>query len=208
MQDTIEACSRIERNISKPQAVTLGRLPKVIADAIAGNQSAWRELYQRYDSLIFSTVRPFRLSAINIEDLRQTVWLRLVVHLKNLREPNALPGWIVTTTRNEALKILKFNRRWEPMDPLVDSRLHQIDHVDLGESLHQAERRHALRAVINELRPEHQELLRLLLADPKLSYSDISLRLGIPVGSIGPTRARCLAKLRGYLALHAVSEVA
>jgi len=97
MQNTIEARSLRERKLPTTD-VNLGRLPRVIADAVAGNQSAWRELYQRYDSLISSTVRPFRLSANNIEDLRQMVWLQLVVHLKNLREPNALPGWIVTTT--------------------------------------------------------------------------------------------------------------
>jgi len=105
-----------------------------------------------------------------------------------------------------ALRILKFNLRWEPLDPLVDSRLHQIDHIDPGEDLHRAEWRHALRAVIGELRPNTRNSSGCYWPTRNCRIRKISLRLGIPLGSIGPTRARCLEQLRGSLILHAVSD--
>ena len=204
MEDAVESPAPFaEHNWTMP-AVELTEVTPLIADAIAGDQRAWRELHRRYSPLIGVTARKFRLSASNVDDVSQTVWLRLLMHMKDLREPRALPGWIVTTTRNEALRMLRSDRWSEPADPMADSRLQVVDRAEPDESLHRMERRRAVRAVIGELLPQHRELFRLLLADPQPSYSEISDRLGIPIGSIGPTRARCLARLRGTSALQAL----
>jgi len=208
MQVALETQPSFDLDNPATRTVNQTDITLLVANAIRGSQSAWRELYQRYDSLISSTARQFRLSDGNLEDLHQSVWLQLVLHLKDLREPRALPGWIVTTTRNEALKIIRCNWRCELADPLTDPRLHQVDDTQPDENLNRSERQGALHAVIGELRPEHQELLRLLLADPQLSYAEISRRLGIPVGSIGPTRARCLSRLRVSSALSSVGPAA
>jgi len=208
MHDALE--SYPSRDITEPAARsnTPGDITSLVAGAIGGSESAWRELYRRYDCLISSTGRQYRLTDGNREDLNQSVWLQLVLHLKDLREPCALPGWIVTTTRNEALKIIRRNQRCELADPLSDARLHRVDDTEPDENLSRTERRRALHAVIGELRPQHQKLFHLLLADPQLSYAEISLRLGIPVGSIGPTRARCLSRLRASPALTGLSPAA
>lgn len=184
------------------------RIEIVIAAAIDGSQSAWRVLHQRFASLIISTSHHYGLSTSDVDDVSQTVWLRLVLHLKDIREPRALPGWIVTTTRNESIRALSAGRRAEPVDPMADPRLQQVDHAEPDENLHRVERRQTLYSVLGELRPRHRELFRLLLADPQVSYSEISRRLGIPAGSIGPTRARCLDQLRATNAVRAMSMTA
>lgn len=122
-----------------------------------------------------------------------------------VREPRALPGWIVTTTRNEALRTLSAQRRVEPADPQVDDRLDTVNNEDLATNLLRAEQRQAVRAGLEELRSEHRELL-LLVSDSEISYRQISRRLGMPTGSIGPTRARCLQKLRDTTAVQALAS--
>jgi RNA polymerase sigma factor (sigma-70 family) len=170
-------------------------LPELVAAAVSGNRAAWNSLVERFAPLITSVIRRFRLTESDADDVRQNTWLRLVEHLEGIREPRALPGWIVTTTRNEALRVLSARRRVEPADPQIDDRLDTINNEDLATNLLLAERRQAVRAGLAELRSEHRELL-LLVSDPEISYRQISRRLGMPTGSIGPTRARCLQKLR------------
>jgi RNA polymerase sigma factor (sigma-70 family) len=170
-------------------------LPDLVAAAAAGNQAAWAGLVERFAPLISSVIRRYRLAPADAGDVRQTVWLRLVEHIGDLREPRALPGWIATTTRNEAQRVMAARRRVHPVDPQVQSRLDRPSHVDLDENLLRLEAQAAVHAGLNELRPEHRDLLTLLFADPELSYQQISRELGIPTGSIGPTRARSLQKL-------------
>jgi RNA polymerase sigma factor (sigma-70 family) len=170
-------------------------LPELVAAAVSGNRAAWNSLVERFAPLVTSVIRRFRLTESDADDVRQNTWLRLVEHLEGIREPRALPGWIVTTTRNEALRVLSARRRVEPADPQIDDRLDTINNEDLATNLLLAERRQAVRAGLAELRSEHRELL-LLVSDPEISYRQISRRLGMPTGSIGPTRARCLQKLR------------
>jgi RNA polymerase sigma factor (sigma-70 family) len=180
-------------------------LPELVAAAVSGNRAAWNSLVERFAPLITSVIRRFRLTESDADDVRQNTWLRLVEHLEGIREPRALPGWIVTTTRNEALRVLSARRRVEPADPQIDDRLDTINNEDLATNLLLAERRQAVRAGLAELRSEHRELL-LLVSDPEISYRQISRRLGIPTGSIGPTRARCLQKLRDTTTLRALAS--
>jgi len=176
-------------------------LRQTVAAAIASDPRAWNSLVERFTPLVSSVLRRYRLSESDSADASQNVWLALVRNLKNIREPAALPGWIASTTKNEALHVLSARRRTEPVDPQADSRLDIVEHVEMDAGMIRRERHRALRTGLHELRPEHQELLRLLISEPALSYHQISLQLGIPIGSIGPTRARCLRKLQSTEAL-------
>ena len=140
------------------------------------------------------------------DDVRQNLWMRLVEHLKDIREPRALPGWVMTTTRNEAIRVLAAKRRTEPVDPLQDGRLDRVERAELDANLLQDEYRLAVHEGLRELRPEHRELIELTFADAPISYQQISRRLGIPIGSIGPTRARCLKKLERTAAIRAIAS--
>lgn len=180
-------------------------LVDLVEAAARGDRQAWKVLHERYAPLIFSVCRRYRLDGSDADDVSQAVWLLLLQHLNRLREPSALPGWIGTTTKNEALRVLKARRRIEPADPMADSRFLSTDRPELDEDLIRADQRRALRQGLRQLRPEHRELMLLLLADPHLSYHEISRRLGIPVGSIGPTRARCLRRLRATTEVHAMT---
>jgi RNA polymerase sigma factor (sigma-70 family) len=186
---------------SDPDAV-----PELVALALQGNQRAWQDLVTRYSPLVSSVIRRYRMNESDADDVRQNLWLRLVEHLKDIREPRALPGWVMTTTRNEAIRVLAGKRRTEPVDPLSDDRLDQVEHTELDTNLLRAEDRDAVQAGLRELRPEHRELLELTFADAQISYQQISSRLGIPIGSIGPTRARCLKKLERTAAIRALAS--
>jgi RNA polymerase sigma factor (sigma-70 family) len=169
----------------------------LVLAAIDGNRDAWDSLVTRYTPLVAQITRRFRLSASDSEDVVQVVWLRVLQYLDQIREPRALPGWIATTARNESLRVVTKDNRTELVDPLTSTRLDSAEGgPDVDEALLAGERRDALRRGLAELEPKHRELLLLVCAEPAVSYGEISRRLGIPIGSIGPTRARCLAKLR------------
>jgi RNA polymerase sigma factor (sigma-70 family) len=171
----------------------------LVTAAADGNAEAWHELVDRYSPLLVSVIRRFRLSPSATEDVAQTVWLRMVEHLGALREPRALPMWITTTGKREALRHLYAERRSTPHDPLESgwtARTGAEAGSDPDAELLRAERHEALLAGLAELPSRQRELLLLLVADPPPSYAEISRRTGIPVGSIGPTRARALERLR------------
>jgi len=189
-------------------------LADLVQAAARGDRQAWEALYGRYTPLISSVCRRFRLTGDDADDVSQTVWLVLVQQLNRLREPSALPGWIVTTTKNEAMRVINAGRRMLPSDPMADNRFDRADRADrtepteLDDHLCLADQRRALADGLAQLRPEHRQLLLLLVADPRLSYQQISGRLGIPIGSIGPTRARCLRRLRDTRQIHALAAAA
>lgn len=165
--------------------------------ATGGDQEAWNDLVERYAPLVWSVIRSYRLSGQDAEDISQTLWLRLVEHLGGLREPAALPGWIATTTRNLCFQLMKGSRRTIPTDMSADPTMAtQADTVEFDKDLIRNERHQALLQAFAELPEVQRKLLMLLVADPPLSYTEISRRLGIPKGSIGPIRGRALRKLR------------
>lgn len=167
----------------------------LLAAAGRSDPRAWDEIVERYSPMLVAVAGRFRLSAAQVDDVAQTVWMRLVEHVGDLREPAALPGWIATTARREALRLLQADRRSMPLSPLAEAGL-VADAPLPDEELVAAERREALLAGLAELPPRMRELLLLLLEDPPLSYAAITERTGMPVGSIGPTRARALERLR------------
>lgn len=179
----------------------------LVAAASAGDERAWDELVRRYTPLVLSVIRSYGMSRADAADVNQTVWLRLVEHLNRLREPNALSGWLATTARRECYRLLRAGRRTQPFDPYDDSFGGQLDAsllVDTAspdEQLLRAERYQALREGFAQLSPRCQQLLSLLVGDPPASYRQIGERMEMPIGSIGPTQARCLQKLRDCPAL-------
>jgi len=181
-------------------------LPALVAASLAGDQSAWNNLVRRLSPLVSSVSRRYRLSETDIDDVGQNVWLSLLEHLKDIREPRALPGWIVTTTKNESLRILSAHRRIVPVDPQVDTRLDRVEQVEPDANLLRMERYRAVHSGLGELRPEQRELLSLFLTDQAMSYRQIGRELGIPVGSIGPTRARGLERLQATMAVQALAS--
>jgi RNA polymerase sigma factor (sigma-70 family) len=170
--------------------------------ATAGDEQAWQEIVERYAPLLASVIRRYQLTAAETQDVGQIVWLRLVEHLGDLREPRALPMWIITTAKRECLRCLSDRRRAVPYDPLDPSwQASPAEDAEPAAGLLNAEQHEALLAGLAELPERQRELLLLLVADPPLSYAEISQRTGIPVGSIGPTRGRALERLRQTFAL-------
>src|SRR5450755_4422207 len=173
-----------------------GTIQQLVHAAGQGDQRAWDELVVRYSPLLAGVIGRFRLPEGGAEDVAQTVWLRLVEHLGSLREAQALPMWIVTTARREALRHLQ-SRRWITLsDELERVGLGQDDDEGVDQGLLRGERREAHIAGLAELPGAQRSLLLLFLEDPPLPYAEIARRAGIPVGSIGPTRARALDRLR------------
>jgi len=174
--------------------------PSVIAlvtRVAEGDQAAWNEIVERYAPLVWSICLRYQLSRPDIDDVGQTVWLLLVEHVGGLRDPGALPGWLATTTRNECFRVLRARRRHDPGGlPTGEFMPPDPSAPMIEDDLIEAERNAALRAAFAELPAGCHALLSMLMSDPPPGYAEVSAALGIPVGSIGPTRARCLNRLR------------
>jgi len=172
--------------------------PSVIAlvtRAANSDQDAWNEIIERYAPLVWSICTRYQLKNQDIEDVGQTVWLLLVEQLGKLREPAALPGWLATTTQRECLRALTAARRTADAGTLDDA-LAVVDAAVIEQEILAAERNAALRTALGELPLRCRQLLAMLISDPPSSYTEISATLRIPIGSIGPQRARCLERLR------------
>jgi len=173
-------------------------LAELVAGLIAGDQTAWERVVRDYGGLLAAIARAQGLKPAEAAEVAQTTWLRLVERVHTLRAPEALGAWLATTARREAAHLRQLAGRQtlvadedsielqaaRPADPPVDASL-------LG-----SERDAAVRRAVGTLSGSCQELLGLLMADPPPSYATISAKLGMPVGSIGPIRGRCLACLR------------
>lgn len=184
-------------------------LHELVREARNGDGDGWNGLISRYGPLVRAVVMRYRLSASDVDDISQIVWLRLFENLSQLREINALPGWISTTTKREALRLVHLRLRRELVDPsLIASLALDVQTSGIDDAILRSERDQAIIDGLAELSPEHRRLLALLHAEPRLSYLEISRRLGMPPGSIGPTRARCLAKLRQAEAVRAYFSAA
>ncbi len=177
----------------------------LVAGALDGESTSWDRLVARFTPLVLSIVRRNRLQDAEAQDVVQTVWLRLVEHLGAIREPRALPGWIATTTRNECHHVTGGHRPVPSAD--LDARGRPDDAPGPDRDLLAEERHEALLAALAELPERQRELLLLLIEDPPLPYEEIGRRLGMPIGSIGPTRARAIARIRSHRAVQALLEV-
>lgn len=174
-------------------AVQVGTLLEAAAD---GDERAWSELVAQFHGLLWATARACGLSEADAADVTQTTWMRLAEHLGRITQPAALPGWLVSTTRREAICVSKRARR-SPPAVLIGSL--DLDDHSAVELLMRAERHKELRAAFRRLGERCRLLLAMLSADARYSYDEISSQVDIPVGSIGPTRRRCLTKLAELL---------
>jgi RNA polymerase sigma factor (sigma-70 family) len=177
---------------------------QLVAAALQGDHTSWNRLVDRFTPLLLSVIRRHRLQGDDAEDVVQTVWLRLVEKLEGIREPEALPGWIITTARNECLHLIKARRFVSPTDLEDRGWPEGTGPSAVDSDLLEVERHEALLMALAELPERQRALLLLLIEDPPLSYEEIGRRLGVPVGSIGPTRARALARVRAYEAVQAL----
>ena len=169
----------------------------LVARARNGDQYAWDALVERHAPLIWAICRRYQLPGADAEDVAQAVWLQLVGQLDNIRNPAAVAGWLATTTRRECYRVLRAAWRPQAAGQALDAETVPDEQTPAAEQeLLAAERRAALREAFAQLNPRDQQLIAILIADPPVPYAEISARLGIPVGSIGPNRARCLDKLR------------
>lgn len=175
----------------------------LVARAKLGHNDAWTAIHERYGALVRSIARRYRLSGADTDDVSQAVWMKLFQNIGKLRSPEALPGWIATTASNEckreAVRLSRVTLVDTTENPAAFSRDESDDAID--SDVLRAEAQQAVQRGLAELTPRQRELLLLVVAEPPLSYAEISRRLGMPVGSIGPTRARCLEKLRATAAL-------
>jgi RNA polymerase sigma factor (sigma-70 family) len=195
MNETLHAPSNGLDDGQAPPAGDYSVVADLVAGARNGDRQAWDALVARYAPLIWSICRRYGISGPAAEDVAQHVWLHLVESLNDLRDPAALPGWISTTTRRECYRIRRVQDLMagdtQVLENLPDGHAKTVDH-----ELLMAERHATLRAAVARLPLRFQRLLALLVADPPLPYAEISARLGIPVGSIGPNRSRSLDRLR------------
>ena len=170
----------------------------MVGDAAAGDQTSWDGLVDRFAGLVWHIARAHRLGDADAADVTQTVWLRLVESLPRLREPAAVGGWLATTTRHECLRVLRISGRELADD---SAELVEIPSQDASPDavVELAEDRQLVRSALDRLSERCRTLLRALAYSPDDSYTDISAALDMPVGSIGPTRARCLQHLRREL---------
>jgi len=177
--------------------VAPGSNADLLARAGAGEPAAWDGLVERYTNLLWSVGRAHRLSTADAGDVVQTTWLRLVENLERIQDPERLAGWLVTTARRECLKVLRRGGR-ELAIGTDDAALDVVDELApaLDAALLAEERDAALWACFTRLSERCQLLLRVLMATDAPAYAEVSEALGMPIGSIGPTRMRCLDRLR------------
>jgi RNA polymerase sigma factor (sigma-70 family) len=170
---------------------------QLVHAAAAGDEAAWNELVERFQGLVWATARSFRLSRADAADVAQTTWLRLVENLDRIRDPERLGAWLATTARREALRHLRLHGRELSTD---EAELFESPVDDpLEVALLTEERDNALWRAFAQLSERCQSLLRLLVAEDEPSYEAIGAALDMPIGAIGPTRMRCLDKLRAFV---------
>jgi RNA polymerase sigma factor (sigma-70 family) len=169
----------------------------LVTHARKGDSGAWDALVERFAPLIWSICCRYRLEPADASDVGQYVWLQLVDQLEAIHDPGALAGWLATTTRRECFRVLRAAGRQTPLGHVPDVADIPDEQTGMAEDeLLLAERHEAVRDALNRLPLPGRRLVAMLIEDPPVPYAEISARLGIPVGSIGPTRRRCLEKLR------------
>ncbi len=184
---------RASRERPDPTTVT-----RMVSAAASGDHRAWDALVDEFGGLVWSIARAHRLSDADAADVAGATWLRLVEHVGDLREADRVGAWLATTARRECLRVLRGARRQVATGDDIEAE--PADDTDIGAELMTAQRDVALWRAFARLPGRDQALLRLLVADPAPSYEEISAALEMPIGSIGPTRARSLDRLRRELA--------
>jgi RNA polymerase sigma factor (sigma-70 family) len=183
----------------KPDPANIALL---VRHAAGGDMQAWERLFDQFSRLIWSITAEFKLTESDAADVSQTTWLRLLERIDRIEHPDRVGSWLAATARNECLRSLAAHKR-----VVLGSDQGEIEEMEeargraseIDERLLASERDQVVRDAMSSLPKRWQRLLEMLMADPPISYAEISDQLGLPVGSIGPTRGRCLERLRGLL---------
>lgn len=190
--------------------VDVGGLVLAAADGDAGS---WKALVDRFSGLVWSVARGHGLASADAEEVFQTTWLRFAEHIGRLKEPDRAGAWLATTARHECLRLARARTRLDltgdldVLPPQVDDRSPERAVVESEETAAELERLRGLWECFQELPARCLRLLRVLLATPPPSYAEIAEALDMPIGSIGPTRARCLGRLRDLLSERGITGV-
>jgi RNA polymerase sigma factor (sigma-70 family) len=169
----------------------------LVQAATGGQPAAWERLIDEFGALVWAVTRSHRLSDADAADVAQTTWLRLLEHLDAINDRTRVGAWLATTARRECLRVLRDSRREVFYGDTIPEQAPGAPELDT--ELLAEERDEAIWRAFGRLRASDQALLRMLMADPRPAYEEISAALGLPVGSIGPTRGRALERLRREL---------
>jgi len=171
----------------------------LVRRAAEGDRWAWERLVDQYARLIWSITRDFKLVESDAADVFQATWLRLLEHIDRLEQPARVGSWLAATARNECLRSMAARKRIMLVHDDATLKDDVTGEPEVDERLLAEERAQAVRDALSCLPWRWRRLVELLMADPPASYAEISDQLGLPVGSIGPTRGRCLERLRVLL---------
>ena len=174
---------------------------QVVRAAAAGDPAAWDVLVGRYVALLWHIAFRHGLSEWDAADVVQTTWLRLFESIDDVREPARVGSWLSTTAQRESLRHVAHRQRFVPSDD--ESTFDDRDRLQppLDEALIVREQAAHAQAAVATLPESWRSLLELMTQDPQPSYEEISAELGLPIGSIGPTRGRCVRRLRAMVAI-------
>jgi RNA polymerase sigma factor (sigma-70 family) len=172
---------------------------RLVRRAAEGDLYAWERLVDQYARLIWSITGEFKLVESDAADVAQTTWLRLLEHIDRIEYPARVGSWLAATARHECLRSLAARKRVVLSQDDIEFAAASVPEPPVDERLLADERAETVRDALSRLPSRWQQLLEMLMADPPMAYADISDELGLPVGSIGPTRGRCLARLRVLL---------
>jgi RNA polymerase sigma factor (sigma-70 family) len=183
--------------------VEQGETASLLRAAAQGDEAAWRVLVEQFSSLVWAVARSFRLSTADASDVYQTVWLRLAEHLGRIQNPEQVGAWLATTARRESMRVIRSRSRSTPMEDATladlvpaDAMSPELAVLDAEQARQETDRAKQMWRAFRELPSRCQQLLRILMASRRPSYVEAAAALEVPVGSIGPTRARCLRQLR------------
>jgi RNA polymerase sigma factor (sigma-70 family) len=174
---------------------------RLVERCLAGDAVAWERLVRRHERLVFAVARSYRLSDVDLADVFQEVFAALVGGLPRLREPRTLVRWLSSTTQRIARATALRSRREHALAAGDPGELELAsEHGAIEADLERLEEQALVRLALASLSPRCRRLLEALYyEDPAPAYADISRRLGVPMGSIGPTRSRCFERLRAAL---------
>ena len=175
------------------------RIASLVGEARQGSEEALGQIVTELTPMLWQVARAAGLSAGDAEDVVQTVWMRLIAHLDDIHTSAALTGWLVITARREAWRVCAAGRKQLPADTESFDALPAREPGSEEQVIIEDQRRTLWRA-ISQLPGRCQELLRIIAFVPRPDYAAVAAELGMPIGSVGPTRGRCLAKLRTLLA--------
>ena len=178
--------------------VQRAKLAALVEAARNGERAAWDELVDRLARLVWSITRAYGLEAHDGDDVAQIAWMRLAENIDRLQDPGAVKTWLATTTRRECITLLRQRSRVDQVD--VDLLTDALSVEGADEPVFARDRDRAVWAAFRQLSERCRRLLYLVVADRDAGYEAISAVLEMPIGSIGPTRQRCLERLRTLIA--------